>query len=265
MEALLERNIVGGVSGNQRVGCDAIVVSRQAPALRERDEFEWLMYTASINQRALALFKSWQTQSVVRVFRSSKLKNPFAPVAKAKNCCSFRYDGVYKVSNVWTEDGTPSTQEKPRGPGLTTFLLKRMDSQNKFSTLKFLRKFIPDYNLQKKLSAPPLMIQSIANKNETASINKSDSFKQKLINKNFSKETIPFKKNHDVKRSFSGTVKAPSIPRKFVMEGIKASKGVSTRALKKLMVTGNSKKSFTLKVKIPSIGMAFTSSGLKET
>lgn len=64
-----------GVVGNIHYGVQSIVVSRQSPELREDDGLSWLKYTSTRRQGGGAFATAYKKQQVIRVFRSSSLKN----------------------------------------------------------------------------------------------------------------------------------------------------------------------------------------------
>ena len=126
------RNYQGGVSGNSKVGCDAIVVSDNQPILREQDHFFWLLYSSNSFQRGRAEFKSFQDKQPVRVFRSSQMANQLAPLSNDGKT-RYRYDGLYTIEHVWDPDGvkdplkykTPSNKHLPY-----TYLLRKITNHN---------------------------------------------------------------------------------------------------------------------------------------
>ena len=92
--------------------------------LREADGLSWLTYTSSSKQGGGATCKSYHNESPIRVFRSSKLKSPFAP-PQGKST-SYRYDGLYKVITMWDASGVKTEDPPPVGEDQHTFLLTRL-------------------------------------------------------------------------------------------------------------------------------------------
>jgi len=109
-----------GVAGIGARGAESLVVSRQTPALRERDGLTWLRYTSTRRQGASSLFQSMSRRKPIRVFRSSNLASPFAPKAKTDTAAGYRYDGLYNVVAAWNADGGPPTLAAPPPPSSTT-------------------------------------------------------------------------------------------------------------------------------------------------
>lgn len=131
------RSLLGGVSGNHKIGCDAIVVVGNQSKLREEDHMQWLLYSANGRQRSGALYMSWTENKPVRVFRSSNLDSPFRapkpPVGKDKNAVQYRYDGLYFVKRVWDENGghfidNPASTKFHSSSKPYTFLLERISN-----------------------------------------------------------------------------------------------------------------------------------------
>jgi hypothetical protein len=123
---------LGGVSGNQTVGCDAITVSRSSPKYREEDHFSWLGYSSNVHQGLRALYTSWKLGKIVRVFRSSNMDNRFQASSPKKNHQMFRYDGLYKVTHVWNDKGGKDLSALPKQklPLEYTFLLERRSGED---------------------------------------------------------------------------------------------------------------------------------------
>ena len=130
---------MGGVSGNQTVGCEAITVSRSSPEYREEDHFSWLRYSSNVRQGLRALYSSWKLQKPVRVFRSSKLGNHFQASSSTKNQQMFRYDGLYKVTHVWNDKGEKDPSELPKQKLRLeyTFLLERICGDGNLTETEF--------------------------------------------------------------------------------------------------------------------------------
>jgi hypothetical protein len=135
----LFRSLLGGVSGNHMIGCDAIVVAGNQSRLREEDHMQWLLYSANSQQRGGALYTSGTENRPVRVFRSSNLHSPFsAPkpslMGKGKTAVQYRYDGLYLVTRVWDVNGghfidNPASTKFHTSSKPYTFLLERIDSR----------------------------------------------------------------------------------------------------------------------------------------
>jgi len=90
-----------GIDGNEQNGVYAIVVSRQDKNKREGDGLSWLTYTSSTAQGAKAMATSCCTAKPIRVFRSSLIQGGnFAPLPRAKNATSYRYDGLYVARGI---------------------------------------------------------------------------------------------------------------------------------------------------------------------
>lgn len=90
----------GGISGNLRVGCDAIVVSGKREDQRGYDQYTFLTYFAESRKGANALAKSFEKNLPIRVFRSSVYKNPFRAIVRVgenDGKTKYRYDGLYQV------------------------------------------------------------------------------------------------------------------------------------------------------------------------
>jgi len=89
-----------GISGNQDVGCDAIIVSGLRQDGMGNDRLFRLEYAATSKQGALSILKSFTKNLLIRVFRSSVLKSPFKALSKTTLPACYRYDGLYKVEAV---------------------------------------------------------------------------------------------------------------------------------------------------------------------
>jgi SAD/SRA domain len=106
--SLLQR----GVSGNHRVGCNAIVVSGKKNREYSEDTFVGLAYAATAKEGAMSLMRSWKNGNLIRVFRSSKYdsefradpldgKNSRADPLDGKNSSTlYRFDGLYEIYDV---------------------------------------------------------------------------------------------------------------------------------------------------------------------
>ena len=122
-----------GISGNIKDGADSIVVSRQDFNVREEDGLSWLRYTSSRRQGGGALCVSFRTKKPVRVFRSSNLKGSYRPVSFEGDRTSYRYDGLYVVTRVWSDEGNLTDGDIPAGKGGVqfTFHLERLPHPEK--------------------------------------------------------------------------------------------------------------------------------------
>jgi hypothetical protein len=100
----LFRSQQGGISGNSKVGCDAIIVAgkRKDHLTFEKDDFFSLCYCASTREGAGAIIRSKALQSTIRVFRSSAYKNQFKALAglEGKKRQMYRYDGLYEIVSI---------------------------------------------------------------------------------------------------------------------------------------------------------------------
>jgi hypothetical protein len=113
-------NFQGGVSGNQLVGCDSIVVSGLGPDGLGCDKYTELMYAARCNQQALALVTSYNKSLPVWVFRSKKYESPLCALSTTKEKREEnRYDGLYKVTSY----EVPLAKDEP-----LKFFLERFES-----------------------------------------------------------------------------------------------------------------------------------------
>jgi SAD/SRA domain len=98
-----QRSPQGGISGNKKDGCDAIVVSgvRQGGF----DSFDKLVYVADTQAGAGGLLTSMEKKLPIRVFRSSKLDNLYvANLPEKKESAQYRYDGLYQVEGLSFDD-----------------------------------------------------------------------------------------------------------------------------------------------------------------
>ena len=84
-----------GINGNIKDGCDSVIVAQEdGPRL---DVFD---YISTRRQGAGAVYRSYELQKPIRVFRSSRLRGLFAPPMKDATHHQYRYDGLYKVKVV---------------------------------------------------------------------------------------------------------------------------------------------------------------------
>jgi SAD/SRA domain len=92
-----------GVSGNQKVGCNAIVVSGKKHQEHSEDSFVGLAYAATSREGALAMKRSWEKGYPIRVFRSSTYESKYCarpPDDCKRNATFYRYDGLYEIYDV---------------------------------------------------------------------------------------------------------------------------------------------------------------------
>ena len=93
--------------------------------LNEHDSFCDLKYTSTRRQGACALLQSHDWQLPIRVFRSSQLKGRFSPPARKGRKTSYRYDGLYTVTEVFGQDGLCTYTIPKSNDAYHTFYLKR--------------------------------------------------------------------------------------------------------------------------------------------
>ena len=141
------------MSGNLRDGCDSILVSTQVSItldlydshfrlfyfdcilmfkdthLREDDGLCWLQFTCSKKNGGGALSQSYSKELPIRVFRSSELDNPYAPIPDDEEQVFFRYDGLYNVKAMWDELGNETEKCGQDGESQYTFFLTRLPKQ----------------------------------------------------------------------------------------------------------------------------------------
>jgi SAD/SRA domain len=96
--SLLQR----GVSGNHRVGCNAIVVSGKKNREYSEDTFVGLAYAATAKEGAMSLMRLWKNGNLIRVFRSSKYDSAFRadPLDGKNSSTPYRFDGLYEIYDV---------------------------------------------------------------------------------------------------------------------------------------------------------------------
>ena len=147
-----------GISGNQLVGCDAIIVSGLRHDGLGKDQLFRLDYGASSKEGALSVLKSYTEEIPIRVFRSSVLRSPYKALSKTTSPACYRYDGLYKVEVVHFFDETseqasivecPEKHLTSRIPSSRVYLfhLTRIDDgvgqrANRLSSEEFLRQSI---------------------------------------------------------------------------------------------------------------------------
>jgi SAD/SRA domain len=93
-----------GVSGNKTDGCDSIIVSGLRPDGIGYDKLFSLMYAAGRKEGALAILTSKDKGIPIRVFRSTLLKTAFRAICKEKSPARYRFDGLYRVTNMGYQD-----------------------------------------------------------------------------------------------------------------------------------------------------------------
>jgi len=102
-----------GISGNQTVGCDAIIVSG---TYWGHDDMVNLYYTVTDKVGGKALKVSAQRHLPIRVFRSSTYLHNFRAVVPPhfpqSSCCYYRYDGLYWSRIPKTTEVERTTSEK---------------------------------------------------------------------------------------------------------------------------------------------------------
>lgn len=89
-----------GISGNQKTGADAIIVSGHRKDKLEEDNFHSLLYAAERGIGALGLVESYKNRLPIRVFRSSKYRSALNAVLMSKTKdtqTKYRYDGLYQI------------------------------------------------------------------------------------------------------------------------------------------------------------------------
>lgn len=113
MYAGLHDNWVPGISGNPQQGADCIALNRGY--IDDEDHGDWILYTGaggndSSTRRQVAdqdinhhhnaaLVYSEENGLPIRVLRGYRGEKPFAPKT------GYRYDGLYKVTRHWAEQG----------------------------------------------------------------------------------------------------------------------------------------------------------------
>lgn len=89
------------VSGNQKSGCDAIIVGDRGRADMSTDTFHTLTYTATTMQGARSMLRSMRSGRAVRVFRSSNATHStYRPLLSRRGSARYRYDGLYDVAGI---------------------------------------------------------------------------------------------------------------------------------------------------------------------
>ena len=95
--------------------------------MREDDGLCWLQFTGSKKNGGGALCQSYSKQMPIRVFRSSELDNPYAPLREEEEGkVLFRYDGLYNVKAMWDEKGKETETSVQDNESRYTFFLTRL-------------------------------------------------------------------------------------------------------------------------------------------
>jgi hypothetical protein len=113
---------MGGIYGRKETGCFSVILN--GGAYDDDDRGDTVIYTGSgkagqdqvLGTANQALVYNYSTKQPVRLIRGSKLLSRYAPSA------GLRYDGLYQVTNYWTEVGRD-------GFRVYKFELKRLDNQ----------------------------------------------------------------------------------------------------------------------------------------
>jgi alkylated DNA repair dioxygenase AlkB len=107
-----------GISGQQTIGCDALVVSGLRTATddepEQQDELTHLVYNAEASIGALSVVMSYTKGLPIRIFRSSRYKSPYRALVDQHrklqqygttySTSFYRYDGVYVVNSYIEPD-----------------------------------------------------------------------------------------------------------------------------------------------------------------
>jgi hypothetical protein len=94
------RSAQKGVSGTLLCGCDSIVVSGLRKDGIGHDNFFGFMYAANSREGAKSILRSAHDHTPIRVFRSSAFTSPFRALSEDKDPAKYRFDGLYRVTNV---------------------------------------------------------------------------------------------------------------------------------------------------------------------
>jgi alkylated DNA repair dioxygenase AlkB len=131
-----------GISGNQKTGCDAIILSGAREDGLGEDLFDRIMYAAESRVGAGALLISMENHIPIRVFRSSSGKNSTYKALPIKNSNQYRYDGLYEIIYLTFQDDTSTVTETPSCLSkkvlgrLYQFYLKRLPCSNPHGNTK---------------------------------------------------------------------------------------------------------------------------------
>ena len=95
----IHRSSQKGVSGNSRIGCDAIIVSGQADDDSIEDTYFTLRYSAQPRNGGMALLQSIDDGKGVRVLRSSNYDSVYRAEVPPlyTGPALYRYDGIYNI------------------------------------------------------------------------------------------------------------------------------------------------------------------------
>ena len=160
------RALQKGISGNQKEGCDAIVMS--GPPNHERlDNFWQFFYTANSKVGGGALLTSAEQRKPIRVFRGSELQGEFRALSEER---LYRYDGLYRIEYVLYYDigdgqlrcESPSNMLPVKKDQFYHFLMIRVTSgedkmMNQLSNKAFLAKARADGTM------PPTSADTVTN------------------------------------------------------------------------------------------------------
>jgi len=127
-----------GVSGNQKIGCDAIIVSGKRPDGLGCDQLGRLVYAANGREGARAFLTNCNTNDnskPIRIFRSSVLQSEYRALVMGNNSTAasskaarYRYDGLYRVDDVHYTTASPADNR----------VLYHVEDPSKHATLKSL-------------------------------------------------------------------------------------------------------------------------------
>ncbi|GMH53586.1 hypothetical protein TL16_g01483 [Triparma laevis f. inornata] len=117
-QAQLHNSDQRGISGNIEMGADAVVLARNDGRVRERDGFTWLRYTSARKQGGGGMATSFNIKNPIRVFRSSAVQSPFAPINSTQKKYSSHYTSIYRYDGLYTivkmiNNGGDDTRDLP--------------------------------------------------------------------------------------------------------------------------------------------------------
>lgn len=125
----------GGVAGSKGAGSPSIVISNVSTEHGEVDEYRYVTYYVGRLQRPQALFSSFVHKKPVRVFRSSNgVNGQFFP-PKGKHVV-YRYDGVYYVICVKSENGEEDIHRDSNRTDARVFFLIRPEPKDDMEILQ---------------------------------------------------------------------------------------------------------------------------------